>query len=98
MPDQRGLRDDLSRVYRLMTSDSPLSPEVRLEPGDPVEIIEGSLAGLRGRVLRCGKNWKLTVQVQFLNQGVSVQVERWMIQPIAEHADASEPFWELATC
>ncbi len=48
VPDQRGLRDDLSRVYRLMTSDSPLSPEVQLEPGDPVEIIEGSLTGLRG--------------------------------------------------
>jgi len=84
--DQPRLRDDLRRVFRLMTSDTPLSPEPRLGPGDPVEIIAGAMAGLQGRILRCGKNLKFTVEIRFLNQGVSVQVEDWMIRPIPGHA------------
>ncbi len=84
--DQWRLRADLGRVYRLMTSDAPLTPEERIGVGDPVEIIEGALTGLQGRVTRCGKNLKFTVDVHFLRQGVSVEVERWMLRPVAEDA------------
>lgn len=86
VPDQRLFREDLSRVFRLMTSDAPLTPEERLGVGDPVEIVEGALSGLQGRVVRCGKNLKFTVDVHFLHQGVSVEVERWMLRPLAEGA------------
>ncbi len=84
--DQGQLRTDLANVYRLMTSDSPLTPEEKLGVGDLVEITQGALAGLQGRILRRGKNLKFTVDVRFLQQGVSVEVERWMIQPLAERA------------
>jgi Transcription termination factor nusG len=87
--DQRQLQTDLARVFRLMTSDAPLTPEERLGVGDRVEITEGAMAGLQGRVIRCGKNLKFIVDVHFLRQGVSVEVERWMLRPLAEGAAQS---------
>jgi transcription antitermination factor NusG len=82
--DQRQLHADLERVFRLMNSDAPLTPEARLGVGDRVEIIEGAMAGLKGLVVRCGKNLKFVVDVHFLRQGVSVEVERWMLRPLVE--------------
>ena len=81
VPDQRQLRDDLSRVYYLIAAGAPLAPEERLQPGAAVEITGGPLAGLEGKVLRRGKQLKFYVEVQFLQQGVSVEIESWMIQP-----------------
>src|SRR5262249_50586851 len=52
--DQQELHDDLRRVHQLVLSGSPLAPEERLEPGSPVEIISGPLAGMEGKILRRG--------------------------------------------
>jgi transcriptional antiterminator RfaH len=80
--DQPGLYADLRRVHRLIVSDAPLTPEERLGPGSPVEIITGPFAGLQGKVLRRGGQLKLLVEVQFLQRGVSVEIENWMLQPL----------------
>jgi transcriptional antiterminator RfaH len=80
--DQRQLEADLARVYRMVTSDAPVLPEDRLEPGTQVDITAGPLTGLQGTVLRRGKQLKLYVEVQFLRRGVSVEIESWMIQPL----------------
>ncbi len=79
--DQAQLHGDLARVYCLIASDAPLTPEDRLKPGALVEIISGPLAGLEGKVLRRGKQLKFIVEVQFLQRGVSVEIESWMIEP-----------------
>jgi transcription antitermination factor NusG len=79
--DQSQLQADLSRVYCLIATGAPLSPEERLEPGALVEITTGPLAGLEGKILRRGKQLKFFVEVQFLQRGVSVEIESWMIQP-----------------
>ena len=84
VPDQIQLQDDLQRVFRLIGADASLTPEDRLQPGDPVQITQGALTGLQGRVIRRGKNLKFIVEVHFLQQGVSVEVERWMIEPLRE--------------
>ena len=78
--DQRQLHADLARVYCLIAAGAPLAPEERLQPGAPVEITGGPLAGLEGKILRRGKQLKFYVEVQFLRQGVSVEIESWMIQ------------------
>ena len=80
--DQAGLSADLQRIHRLIVSDAPLTPEERLGPGSPVEIIAGPFTGLQGKVLRRGKQLKLLVEVHFLQQGVSVEIENWMIRPV----------------
>jgi len=82
--DQAALRADLVRVHRLIEAGSPLTPEERLEPGSRVEIVKGPLMGLQGTVLRRGKRLKFLVEVRFLQQGVSVEVEAGMIQALAE--------------
>ena len=92
VPDQSQLHADLARVHRLMASDSPLSPQPRLAPGTPVRIISGVFAGMEGTVLRDGRNLRLLVEVRFLHQGVSVEIEAWMLEacprPCAEDRHA----------
>jgi transcription antitermination factor NusG len=87
--DQPQLHADLARVYHLITTGAPLSPEERLEPGSRVEIIAGPLAGLEGKVIRRGKHLKFFVEVQFLQRAVSVEIESWMIEPC--HAPSAVP-------
>jgi len=80
--NQRQLHADLVRVYDLITASLPLTPEVKLEPGTPVRIVSGPLAGHEGKVLRRGKHLKFLVEVEFLQRGVSVEIEDTMILPL----------------
>lgn len=86
--DQPRLHADLERVYRLMASGAPLTSEERLRPGTLVEITDGPLAGLQGKVVRQGKREKFTVEVDFLQRGASVELEGWMIKPLESGAAA----------
>jgi transcriptional antiterminator RfaH len=79
--DQGQLHGDLTRVYCLIAAGAAVTPESRLQPGTLVEIASGPLMGLEGKILRRGKQLKFLVEVQFLQQGVSVEIESWMIQP-----------------
>jgi transcriptional antiterminator RfaH len=83
VPDQGELQDDLARVFHLIASGSTLWPEERLVPGSPVEITCGSLTGLHGKVVKRGKHLKFFVEVHLLQRAVSVEVEDWMIRPLA---------------
>lgn len=82
--DQGQIQEDLERVYQAVTSVLELTPEARLQPGTPVRVIAGPLAGLEGTVLRRGKQLKFQIAMRFLQQGVSVEMEHWMIEPIDE--------------
>jgi transcriptional antiterminator RfaH len=79
--DQEQLHSDLVRVHRLIAAGSPLTSEARLQPGTPIEITRGPFTGLEGKVIRRGKLLRFIVEVQFLQQGVSVELESWMIEP-----------------
>lgn len=72
---QRRLHDDLLRVHRLIEAGSSLTPEDHLQPGAMVEITGGPMMGLLGKVLRRGKNLRFFIEVQFLQRGVSVELE-----------------------
>jgi transcriptional antiterminator RfaH len=80
--DQLQLHEDLRRVYQLMSAGVPLAPEDQLLPGTWVEITSGPLAGLTGRFLRRGKQTRIFVEVQFLQRGVSVELEAWSVRPL----------------
>lgn len=80
--DQEQLAEDLVRTYKLLASGARVTPESRLQPGMPAEIIRGPLAGCRGRVLRCGSGMRFVIEVIFLHQGASVEVEAHMVQPL----------------
>ena len=81
--DQRQLHSDLVRVSRLIEGGSNLTPEERLQPGSPVVITSGPLEGLEGKILSRDKNLRFFVEVRLLQQGVSVEIDHWMIEPRA---------------
>jgi transcriptional antiterminator RfaH len=78
--DQAQLHTDLARIHRLIFSGAPLTPEANLRPGSDVEIIAGPFTGLKGKILRRGKQLKFQVEVRLVHQGVSVEIESWMFQ------------------
>ena len=78
--DQVALRHELEGVYRVMTSGLPIGPESLLVPGATVTITQGPLAGIDGKVLRRGSKLTLILEVQMLRQGVSVEIENWMVE------------------
>ena len=80
--DQRQLEADLMRVHQLVMAGVALAPEDRLQPGRWVEITSGPLTGLTGKFLRRGRHRKVFVEVEFLQRGVSVQLESWSIRPL----------------
>ncbi len=80
--DQGRLWRDLENVYRLATMEADLRAEMRMLPGQQVEIIAGSLQGMQGRWIRQGGRGRFFVEVQMLSQGVSVEIEDWMVQAL----------------
>lgn len=82
VPDAAGLVHDLRQIRRLIELDAPLTVEARIEPGRRVRVRAGSMAGLEGTVVkRRGKDW-LVVAVEFLQQGASVLLEDFQVEPL----------------
>ncbi|MDX1961782.1 MAG: antitermination protein NusG [Pirellulales bacterium] len=82
VPDQRQLQFDLSQVERLITANAPLTVESRLQPGQRVRVKSGALLGVEGTVAERRTQSRLIVEVRFLQQGVSLEVEDYYLEPI----------------
>jgi transcriptional antiterminator RfaH len=82
VPDSQRLLHDLRQIRRLIELDAPLTIEARIEPGRRVRVRSGPMAGLEGTVVkRLGKSW-LVVAVEFLQQGASVLMEDFQVEPL----------------
>jgi transcriptional antiterminator RfaH len=81
--DQERLYADLQRVYQLMTTGAPMLPEARLPTGARVRIHDGPFRGYEGTLLKRGNQLRLLIAVDFMRQGVSVEVESWMVSPVS---------------
>jgi transcriptional antiterminator RfaH len=73
--DQEQLWHDLRQVTQLLASGSAVEHERQLAPGALVEIRDGPLSGLRGKVLRSSSGRRFVVQVNFIQQGASVLID-----------------------
>ena len=80
--EPRQMLADLSQIYRLIQAGVPLTAENRLAAGDRVRIKTGPLAGVEGVVIRRRTETRLLVSVHFLQQGASVAVDDFMLEPI----------------
>ena len=79
-PDR--LFTDLRQVSWLISSGASLTEEQRLGPGNRVRVRSGALAGMEGVVrVRRGAT-RLIVTVAFLQQGASVEVDDFNLEPI----------------
>jgi transcription antitermination factor NusG len=79
--DQLQLTTDLKAVHRLLEARRTVTPEERLQPGTPVRIVAGPLAGLTGIVTRRGRQLHFVIEVRFFAQGVATEIESWMLEP-----------------
>lgn len=82
VPDQADLHGDLQRVHRLVESKAFLAPEERLQLGMSAEIVSGPLKGHRGKVVRKGRSLRFVIEVNFLQQGASVEVNSTDVRPV----------------
>ncbi len=73
---------DLRQFRQLIATDAPLTVESRLVPGDRVRVRHGPFAGLEGTVLKRRGKTRLLVCVNFLQQGASVEVDDFLLEPI----------------
>jgi transcriptional antiterminator RfaH len=80
--DPNRLRAELENIFRLITSGAPLTVEQRLAPGNRVRVRHGALAGMEGTVLHRRGKTRLIVTVTFLQQGASVEVDDFNLEPI----------------
>ncbi len=83
VPNQQQLQHDLRQLHRLIEAKAPLTVEERLQPGQRVRIRFGSLQGLEGTITdRRGGKRRLLVAVEFLQNGVSVEIEDFMVEVV----------------
>ena len=76
------LTRDLRDVRSLIESGVPLTPEGRLQPGERVRVKTGLLMGLEGVVISRRGEDRLLIAVNFLQQGVSIQIHDYQVEPI----------------
>jgi transcription antitermination factor NusG len=80
--DPQVLVHDLQQIHRLITSNAPLTVESRLSPGNRVRVRSGPFAGIEGTVLHRRGQARLLVSINFLQQGASVEIEDFLLEPI----------------
>jgi len=73
---------DMRGIKRLIDDDRPLTPEARLESGQPVRVRSGPLQGMEGMVVKRQGEQRLVVAVRFLNQGASIELEDVDLEPL----------------
>ena len=81
-PDSAKIARDLRKIRALIACGAPLTVEARLEAGQRVRVKSGSLMGLEGTIQARRGEDRLVVAVEFLQQGVSVLISDFQVEPI----------------
>jgi transcription antitermination factor NusG len=76
VPEQHQFMAELSRIYRLITTDELFAVVQHIEVGDWGRIVRGPLAGLEGVVSHVAGRWRLSMNVTILGQSVQADVGR----------------------
>ena len=80
-PDQ--LVYDLRQIRQLIAANVPLTVESRIGPGQRVRVRHGAFAGVEGMVLKRRGETRLLVSINFLQQGASVEIDDFLLDPLA---------------
>ena len=81
IPDQAGLFRDLQTVQQILTAGLDVTAESTLQPGQRVRVKNGPLVGQIGQVIQRRGQMRLLVTVNFLQQGASVEIEGFDLEP-----------------
>ena len=77
--DQERLFAELKQVHDLIALGAPLTAVDRLAPGMNVDICQGPMRGLRGRIVNAATGRRFVVSVDFIGKGVSVVLDDVML-------------------
>lgn len=80
--NQDQLVTDLRNIRGLIDAGAPLSIEQRLQAGQRVRVKTGALKGIEGTIIRRNHGTRLFVAVNYLQQGVSMEIDDFMVEPI----------------
>jgi transcriptional antiterminator RfaH len=80
--DGERLRRDLCQFRDLIAMDVPLTPESRLVPGQRVRVRRGRFRGFEGTIIRRENEVRLLVSVDFIQQGASLLLEDFEVEPL----------------
>ena len=79
--DGEALSGELRSLRRLIESDAPVTVEERLEPGDRVRVKSGPFRGVGGVIVGQRGRQRLIVSVSFLQQGASIEIDNFLVEP-----------------
>jgi len=80
--DSMELVTDLRQIRRLILTDSPLAPELRLQPGQKVRVKTGVFKGFEGTIIRRENEVRLLISVRYMGRGASVALDDCQLEPI----------------
>ncbi len=72
----------LRKIKAIIDTGVPLTPEGRLEAGNRVRVKSGHFAGYEGTVLRREGKTRFLLTIQYLNQGVSIEMDEGLLEVI----------------
>jgi transcription antitermination factor NusG len=77
---------ELHEIQRIESAGLPVGPWPYLKEGQRVRIARGPLAGVTGLLASSNESWHVVVNVQLLQRGIAVAVERGDVAPLATAA------------
>ncbi|MEN6450372.1 MAG: transcription termination/antitermination NusG family protein [Thermoguttaceae bacterium] len=80
--DPQQLIYDLRQLKQLISAGAPLTVESRLAPGRRVRVRHGAFAGVEGTVVKRRAETRLLVSITFLQQGASVEIDDFLLEPL----------------
>ena len=83
VPDQQQLLDDLRQLRQLIASGQPITMEKRLKAGQRIRVRHGPFAGQEGTIIKRRGAARLLVAINFLQQGASVAIDDFVVEPIS---------------
>lgn len=81
--DREQLVHDLRQIRAVISAGVPLTPESKLESGDHVRVRSGPFADYEGTVVRREGKTRLLLTLQFLEQGVSMELDEALLEPLS---------------
>jgi transcriptional antiterminator RfaH len=80
--DSAELVTDLRQIRSLILTEAPLSPELRLQPGQKVRVKTGVFKGFEGTIIRRENEVRLLISVRYMGRGASVGLDDCQLEAI----------------
>jgi len=82
----RVLEQEIETIKRLLRDDKSVEPCAAFYKGDLVEIVRGPLTGFTGYLKDINGKYRLIVNIDSINQGLSVNVSVYDVKPLRARA------------